>query len=72
MLIFLDIMNNNMKQYGIDIVGQMEKMLSDEIAKSIDKQIISGIFNMANSKAYKRKDKITNILDLLDDNRESS
>jgi hypothetical protein len=61
-----------MKQYGIDIVSQMEKMLSDEIAKSIDKQIISDIFNMANSKAYKRKDKISNILDLLDDNRKGS
>lgn len=61
-----------MKQYGIDIVGQMEKMLSDEIAKSIDKEIINNIFNMANNKAYRRKDKISNILDLLDDNRESS
>lgn len=61
-----------MKQYGIDIVSQMEKMLVDELSASIDKEIISNIINMANSKAYKRKDKISNILDLLDDNRKCS
>ena len=61
-----------MKQYGIDIVSQMEKMLVDELSASIDKEIINNIFNIANSKAYKRKDKISNILDLLDDNRKSS
>ncbi len=61
-----------MKQYGIDIVSQMEKMLVDELSASIDKEIINNIFNMANSKAYKRKDKISNILDLLDDDRKTS
>lgn len=61
-----------MKQYGIDIVQQMEKLLVDELSASIDKEIINNIFNMANSKSYKRKDKISNILDLLDDDRKSS
>lgn len=60
------------KQYGIDIVQQMEKMLVDEISASIDKNVIKNIFNMANSKSYKRKDKISNILDSLDDNRKCS
>lgn len=60
------------KQYGIDIVQQMEKMLVDEISASIDKNVIKNIFNMANSKSYKRKDKISNILDSLDNNRKSS
>lgn len=60
------------KQYGIDIIQQMEKMLVDEISASIDKNVIKNIFNMANSKSYKRKDKISNILDSLDNNRKSS
>jgi hypothetical protein len=57
-----------MKQYGIDVVQQMEKMLVDHLTESISKDIIRNIFNgstcgKTNSKSYKRKGKISNILE---------
>lgn len=52
-----------MKQYGMDVVQQMEKMLVDELSASIDKEIVKNIFNIANSKSSKRKNKIGKILE---------
>jgi hypothetical protein len=47
------------KHYGLDIVGQLESMLSDELTKSIDKEILKsmGIY----SRNVRRMDSINKI-----------
>jgi hypothetical protein len=46
--------------YGIDIADQLSAMLSEEIAKQIDKEILQGISNLGKNNIRKRK--IENIL----------
>jgi hypothetical protein len=54
-------MNINIsKEYGIDIADQLSGMLSEELAKQIDKEILQGISNLGKNNIRKRK--IENIL----------
>lgn len=46
--------------YGIDIADQLSAMLSEELAKQIDKEILQGISNLGKNNIRKRK--IENIL----------
>lgn len=48
------------KEYGIDITDQLSAMLSEELAKQIDKEILQGISNLGKNNIRKRK--IENIL----------
>jgi hypothetical protein len=47
--------------YGIDVEKELSKMLTDELTKSIDAQILQTIINQ--SKPVKRQDKIKSILE---------
>lgn len=46
--------------FGIDIADQLSAMLSEELAKQIDKEILQGISNLGKNNIRKRK--IENIL----------
>ena len=46
--------------YGIDIADQLSAMLSEELAKQIDKEILQGISSLGKNNIRKRK--IENIL----------
>ena len=46
--------------FGIDIADQLSAMLSEELAKQIDKEILHGISNLGKNNIRKRK--IENIL----------
>ncbi len=46
--------------YGIDIADQLSAILSEELAKQIDKEILQGISNLGKNNIRKRK--IENIL----------
>jgi hypothetical protein len=48
------------ESYGIDIADQLSSMLSEELAKQIDKEILQGISNLGKNNIRKRK--IENIL----------
>jgi len=48
------------ENYGIDIADQLSAMLSEELAKEIDKEILQGISNLGKNNI--RKIKIENIL----------
>jgi hypothetical protein len=48
------------EDYGIDIVDQLSAMLSEELAREIDKEILQGISNLGKNNIRKRK--IENIL----------
>lgn len=48
------------KNYGIDITDQLSEMLSEELAKQIDKGILQSIYNLGKNNL--RKIKIENIL----------
>lgn len=47
------------ESYGIDIENELSSMLSDEIAKSIDAEILKGLFEKA--KPFKRRSSIDKI-----------
>ncbi len=47
------------KSYGIDIENELSSLLSDEIAKSIDAEILKGLFER--SKPFKRRSSIDKI-----------
>ena len=47
------------ESYGIDIENELSSMLSDEIAKSIDAEILKGLFEKA--KPVKRRSSIEKI-----------
>ena len=47
------------ESYGIDIENELSSMLSDEIAKSIDAEILKGLFEKA--KPVKRRNSIDKI-----------
>jgi len=54
-------MNKNIsKEYGMDIVDELSAILSEELAKQIDKEILQGISNLGKNNIRKRK--IENIL----------
>jgi hypothetical protein len=53
-------MNKTSENYGIDITDQLSAMLSEELAKQIDKEILKGISNLGKNNIRKRK--IENIL----------
>jgi hypothetical protein len=42
-------------EYNIDIVDQLSAMLSEELAKQIDKEILQGIYNLGKNNIRKRK-----------------
>jgi hypothetical protein len=48
------------ESFGIDIADQLSAMLSEELAKQIDKEILQGISNLGKNNI--RKKKIENIL----------
>lgn len=48
------------KNYGIDITDQLSEMLSEGLAKQIDKEILQSIYNLGKNNL--RKIKIENIL----------
>jgi hypothetical protein len=48
------------EDYSIDIADQLSAMLSEELAKQIDKEILQGISNLGKNNIRKRK--IENIL----------
>ena len=52
---------NISKQYGIDIADQLSAMLSEELAKQIDMDILRGL-GLEADKFKRRKKKIENIL----------
>ena len=47
------------ESYGIDIENELSSMLSDEISKSIDAEILKGLFEKA--KPFKRRNSIDKI-----------
>ena len=47
------------ESYGIDIENELSSMLSDELAKSIDAEILKGLFE--SSKPFKRRNSIGKI-----------
>lgn len=47
------------ESYGLDIENQLSSMLSDEISKSIDAEILKGLFE--NAKPFKRRNSIDKI-----------
>ena len=51
---------NTVSPYGLDIEDKLSKMLSEELAKSIDAQILQTIINQG--RPMMRKDKIKSIL----------
>jgi hypothetical protein len=53
-------MNKVSEDYSIDIADQLSAMLSEELAKQIDKEILQGISNLGKNNI--RKKKIENIL----------
>jgi hypothetical protein len=53
-------MESKVSDYGIDIADQLSSMLSEELAKQIDKEILQGISNLGKNNIRKRK--IENIL----------
>ena len=53
-------MNKISEHYSIDIADQLSAMLSEELAKQIDKEILQGISNISKNNIRKRK--IENIL----------
>jgi hypothetical protein len=53
-------MNKISEDYGIDIADQLRAMLSEELTKQIDKEILQGISNLGKNNIRKRK--IENIL----------
>lgn len=57
---FLKRMNKVSEDYGVDIADQLSAMLSEELAKQIDKEILQGISNLGKNNIRKRK--IENIL----------
>ena len=57
---FLKSMNKISEDYSIDIADQLSAMLSEELAKQIDKEILQGISNLGKNNIRKRK--IENIL----------
>jgi len=52
--------NKISESFGIDIADQLSAMLSEELAKQIDKEILQGISNLGKNNIRKRK--IENIL----------
>ena len=53
----IDVKNiNDLKSYGLDIEDEISKLLSEEIAKSIDVEIMKSLFD-------DKKDKINKILE---------
>ena len=53
-------MNKVSEDYSIDIADQLSAMLSEELAKQIDKEILQSIYNLGKNNL--RKIKIENIL----------
>jgi hypothetical protein len=53
-------MNKVSQEYSVDIVDQLSAMLSEELAKQIDKEILQGIYDLGKNNIRKRK--IENIL----------
>lgn len=51
---------NTVSHYGLDIEDKLSKMLSEELAKSIDAQILQTIINQG--RPTMRQDKIKSIL----------
>jgi len=47
------------ESYGIDIENELASLLSDELAKSIDAEILKGLFEQA--KPFKRRNSIDKI-----------
>jgi hypothetical protein len=47
------------EHYGIDIENELASLLSDELAKSIDAEILKGLFEQA--KPFKRRNSIDKI-----------
>ena len=58
---FLKSMNKISEGYGIDIADQLSAILSEELAKQIDMDILSGL-GLEPDKFKRRKKKIENIL----------
>ena len=54
-------MNEISKEYSVDIVDQLSAMLSEELAKQIDMEILRGL-GLEPDKFKRRKKKIENIL----------
>ena len=54
-------MNKVLQEYSVDIVDQLSAMLSEEIAKQIDIDILRGL-GLEPDKFKRRKKKIENIL----------
>lgn len=52
--------NKISESYGIDIADELSAILSEELAKQIDKEILQGISNLGKNNIRKRK--IENIL----------
>ena len=52
--------NKISESFGIDIADQLSAILSEELAKQIDKEILQGISNLGKNNIRKRK--IENIL----------
>lgn len=46
------------EQYGLDISAKLEQELVDELSKSIDKEIISNIFNIGKRDALIEETKV--------------
>jgi len=53
--------NSTGHHYGLDVEDELSKMLSEELAKSIDAQILQTIMNQG--KLITRQDKIKSILE---------
>ena len=58
--------NNISDHYGMDIESELTSMLSDELAKSIDAEIMKNLFNDF------KKDKINKILEKINKFNEQS
>lgn len=48
--------------YGIDVAEQLSKLLSEELCREIDKQILAGLG--IEERKYRRKDKINKIFNV--------
>ena len=48
-------MNKISESFGIDIADQLSAMLSEELVKQIDKEILQGISNLGKNNIIKRK-----------------
>jgi hypothetical protein len=51
--------------YGIDVAEQLSKLLSEELSKDLDKQILAGLAGFAiEERKYRRKNKINKIFNV--------